>query len=246
VSPILAPPNRGAPDWQGSQAWDGPVLWQDNPGNIATGIASGLLPVNSWASTALSVFLQAGTCLLSLDWTADSAGSQDVGGRNVALDTALKPAADQASGFNAIIRNMGPFLRVNLFALGANYTPSVYEFGTNRTLPVEISTAWPVLIDQQNVSLAADSEANLYPLSYYAGPINVYAQVPATGWLVALQYLSPANTYDTTALFDPTAAAYENVTWVAPLGAWRIIVQNTTASPGDYYLTCTPSPTGSS
>src|SRR6202046_36083 len=160
MSPILAPPNRGTPDWQGAESWDGPLFYSDSPGSVAGPVNSGVIPVNGWAATAVALTLSAGECNLVLNWFADSAGTIPLGSRE------LNTASFIVTPFYGLIRNQGPFLVVELVATSGNFTPIVNVFGSNRVLTVETPPATAVLINKQSVPLGAGVTADVLPAYY--------------------------------------------------------------------------------
>lgn len=239
MCPLISAPNRGYADYQRVGNYDSGILWSVDTGSINVGISSPLLDVGRYAYLGGTIAGLLNQSQVSIFWYADAAATIQVGERFIQLHgQILQPAQIR-------LPNLGPFVRINCnITGGANQDVQANVFGTNRVHPLEFIPVNPLVIDQQNVAIAAGVTANLYPFDYYAGPCRLWMLVSQTSqW--QLQALSSAGVWE---LFDQQQgfAAFANVeqTLITPPGAWRLAVQNTSGTAGNYWAVVTPSTTG--
>jgi hypothetical protein len=125
-----------------------------------------------------------------------------------------------------------------------NPVATVTAFATNRISPTPVAPALPVLIDQQAAAIGGSAALGVYPSDYFAGPVSIWFDPQFASGYISLQYLTTAGTWDDITQLAWTAAPNTVFTWIAPPGAWRILIQNETVAASTYYLAVTPSITG--
>lgn len=236
--PITAPPQRGYGDWQRLNDHDaGPIV------NIARGAtlnteSVGPLDVSRFAYIAGFDNIDAQTVSLNLTWTSALSGGVTVGSRGFCLDGHIGHRAQYS------LRNLGPYVSATWTAVaGTDFVHNVAWIATNRIPVVEFQPISTVLIDQENVALGAGTNADVWPADYFAGPIRVQYNAPGAGWLLNLTCFDNVGNGKT---IEGIAGTGANVTIdsLAPAGAWKFNVNNTTGAPGNYYLRVTGSQTG--
>lgn len=238
--PIVQPPARGYPDWQRISNWDSPILWNYGYLHNNTQFFGPIMDVSTFGylgGTIQEAFAQSNWTAI---WYEDPLAAVQLGAITFQLSTLMQLPMQLR------IPNLGPFCQVNGNGVGgAFYTVQTRVMATNRVHPSQIISQNPVLIDQQVALIGAAASVAVYPAGYYSGPMRIWFQPTQIGQ-VYLQYLNAAGNWD---YVDGTAQLAANsdseLTWMAPIGAWRIVVTNAAAVPASYYLAVTPSTSGS-
>lgn len=231
----------GYPDGQRVANYDSPALWVDDPGLVtAQDRTSPILNVSRYAYLCGQFGETQSQSQVQITWYLDAAGAVAVGRRTFQLDFNIGLAQ-----FRTV--NLGPYVQVVRTAtvFDATYGPESWVFASNRDYPLEFIPINPLLIDEQNVTLGAGASLTMYPLGYYAGPIQLWTDLGAPS-LVNMRCLVAGGGWHYIAQLGitttPSQAVYE---WVAPSGAWQITFENNGAGAAGFYLAVTPSLTGS-
>ena len=237
MSPIVAQPNRGYADWQRIANYDTPALL--NVTNVSTPYAPSAQDVSRFSHVGFFIGQQAVPQFITFEWFLDPALTQQCGQQFFVMDPAIN------APMQGHYPNLGPFLSVT-----ANCIPNPGHFtglfwASNRDVGYPITPKNPVIVDQQNAAIGIDTTVNVYPSDYYAGPAQVwFSPIYATGSL-EFQYETVSGAWDYFQTFAFLAQGPINYPIDLPPGAWRVVVFNSTASAVTYFLTVTPSQTGS-
>lgn len=240
MSPLVSAPNRGYSDWQRVSNFDSGVLWSDASVGVSTQVQSPVLDMSRYAYLGGLIGVGNGAAVVTVTWYADVAATVQLGFRAFSLQfTKLSPAQIR-------IPNLGPFAQVVISSIGGPpFNNHATIIGTNRYHPLEFIPPNPYLIRQQASPIGAGASVTVTPQQYYSGPMMVWFEPGNAGMTATLENLQPDANVD---LIAQIIAASVNqtivTTWIAPPGSWFIQVNN----PGGattYYLTATPSLTGS-
>lgn len=240
MSPLVAAPNRGYADWQRIDNYDTGVLIALAPGSTNATIRSAIEDVSRYETICGQIQLTAGVCELVFLWFADPAGTILLGERVMYLTSSI-PDPMQIH-----IDNLGPFVQVITIALGGgNYTQTTTLIASNRSIPIEVVPENTVIVDAQNIPNAAGNTFIQYPLDYWAGPMRIFC-IQSQAGACAVQVLNAGGAWDNLdqillAALTPTAT-----NTIAPLGAWRLSIINTSGANGSFFLSCIPSYSGAS
>jgi hypothetical protein len=230
----------GYDDYQRIANYDSEVLYSFVAPPSSSSLQSPVLPVLRWSYLEGTLAPTVNPSALQFVWTSDAAGIDVVGTRQFIVAPAI------ANPLQFRLSNLGPYVNFEQVPVGGlNWGCAGSMSGGNRQSLLEAIPTQSVLIDQQAIAIAGNGQATIYPTDYYAGPMSVwfYPQF-ATGSLVLLG-LTPANTWDNLNVYNNTVAnPIVPLTWIAPFGAWRILVGNTTAGASTFYLAVTASATG--
>ena len=238
--PMIAPPNRGFADMQRTSPYDSGVLYSDSLLAIPIGgITTPTLDVGRFAYIGGTDTVTT-QCSASFAWFVDSAATIESGACFFMLD-----GADIGDAAQYRIPNLGPFLQVSWLRVGGVGSHSSQLFGTNRYHPCQFIPQNSVLIDDQAANIGSLATVTRYPSDYYAGPCQVFTNC-SNATSVIFEYLTTSNTWDRFYQVNPTAASLNNFNVTTPAGAWRVRFINGTNTSTTYYLTVTPSLTGSS
>lgn len=239
MSPLVAQPNRGYSDYQRTSNYDSGVLFSGNSGSSVFPIGSGILDVSRYAYVGAWVSCTAGTVLVSISWFLDAAGSIPLGSQQFVADSHI------TNPLTSRLVNLGPFCDVSISQVVGGSSVSMVMIGSNRDYPIAITPVNPVLMDQQAAAIGANATVTVYPFDYYAGPVQFgFFSTPGVVTF-RLKYLTSSNSWDFVQEAPVSAAgAWDTFTWITPPGAWRMEMANG-GTAGDFYLTATPSATGS-
>ena len=234
-------PDIGYPDFQRVVNWDSPVLYSGSVTDETTYVQSGALDVSRYGYMGGYMQCYVGYCTVTLEWFLDQAMTTIVGQREFTLDQHI------ANICQPKIVNMGPFLQVTFEAIGnAPFTADWSLNATNRPSALEFPPIVPYLINAQDIVIGASQAVFDYPASYYAGPIMIGVYNTAGPGSILLQQLSLQGTWDYFDQYNNFAgSAWLRFNSVVPAGAWRVEFSNAEAASSNYYLTVTPSNTGS-
>ena len=229
----------GYPDGQRVQNWDGPLLINAQASGTSNVYQSPVINTSRYSSIAGFVNAQSGQVLMNLAWYADQAQTIQIGTKQLALDP------HQVNGAQFCIPNMGPWLQVSLSALvNPPFSYVLQAFPTNRRYVLPWVPGVPLLIDLGGQPIAANSSLDFHPTDLYMGPLYVHGQCSAA-WVLRLYTLTINGTWDLIVYEPQTAGANFNGTLVVPEGAWKLNVQNTSASATTGGISAWPSGTGS-
>lgn len=238
MTPLVAAPNQGYPDWQRIVNWDSPTLWAVPNSPQVTGFQSPVLNVSRYGYLGGRLGLDAGTAYCTILWFSDAAGTLEVGQYTITLAQAVTNLAQFR------IPNLGPYCQLQFTSLLApNFTPRGLILATNRPhpLPLVPLNAW--LIQTINQALGASLTATLAPSDYYAGPADVWffgSQLDS----VTFYSLSYAGNYQQFEFMATSTNANSSKQIMLPGGAWEVIVANANGLAGTFSLTVVPSLTG--
>jgi hypothetical protein len=242
MSPLVAAPNRGYGDYQRIANWDSGVQWSVSSALGNANIQSPVLDFSRAAYIGGFMNVTGNPLLVSIGWCADPGFTVFMGTRQFIVSPLM--------GFPAMLRipNLGPFAQITVQSItGNNFQLFTQILSTNRVHPLEFIPRQPVVVDQQNVAVAANVSVPVYPTDYYSGPMSVWVDFNQAGMNASLQALNSVNVWDFIDERPPTTVAgVATYVMVAPPGAWRFLVTNNNAAATNYYLTATPSTTGAS
>lgn len=238
--PLAPTGTRGYADSQRVSNYDTGVLWNLSTGPNTTDWVSPVLDVSRFAYLGMNIAALLGQPQVNLAWYLDAQATIACGTRVFALDTNISGNA------HARILNLGPFVQITIARVTApQYYLQIQAYATNRVYPFEFIPTNPVILSQQNVAIGAGINANVYPVDYYAGPVNVWFDAAYANGGVSLQYLNQSGTWEFNDERVTTAVGVYTYQMVTPPGAWRLVVGNNTGGASSYYLVVTPSLTGS-
>ena len=239
MSPLIAPPSRGYADMQRIANYDSPVLFSENfashPGNAATPV----LDVSRYAYIGGTDAVFTLDVQLSFSWWMDAAGTIAAGTRIFQMTPNIANPAQYR------LPNLGPFVTITYTPLTAGTWQHTCELiGTNRQHPLEfIPTQWRILYSNA-VSIPASGSETLYPTDFYAGPMAVFTNTTQV-CAVSLQAENTSGTWERLEALTTVVSTNALTTWVAPPGAWRIQVVNTSGTTASTTtVTCTQSQSG--
>lgn len=238
--PLVAQPGTGYNDYQTFGNYDSSILWQTASATGNTPVTSPVMNMTKYAAVGGYFLCTLGQCICNFVWYSDALLTFTIASRTVVLTSNI------TIGFGGwLIPNMGPFLQVQFTNIaGGNFQMNALAFGTNRTAPIQVSPQNGVLISQQGVSLGANSTLALYPTDYYSGPVQIWYDPQWAVGLLLFEVLSSVGNWDDLQQVQQSAAGNVSESIVVPLGAWRVVVGNSTGSAGTFFLTVTPSTTG--
>ena len=238
MSPITGSPNRGYADWQRVSNWDNTPF----DSNL-------VLPINGTVSTPVTDcsrfayiggFARANThpILLTLSWYTDAAGVNQVGLRQLSLDHRIT----NANQFR--VPNLGPYVQ-------AVWQPNVTNGGlltdtlflTNRFHPLEFIPQKDTLLNVNNFTVNNGVTDTRYPTDLYAGPIQVWTTVPATGWGLTMWH-GISDAISTQAYGEVLPVNNSVRTLVTPPTSWFLQVLNGSGANGAYSINVQHSETG--
>lgn len=239
MSPLLAPPLRGYTDEQRLANYDTGSLYTHQTVNSNAIVPGPTLDVSRFAYIGGAATEALSSSVMNFQWALDAAFSQVTGNRQVILNSNIPGDA-----FFRLL-NLGPFVGVNLNPIaGANRTQFVNVFATNRVAQLEFIPQAQTLISQQSVAIGASATVVVYPVDYYAGPVQLVLEGNVSIQPV-LQFLDTSGNWDSLWVVPPIAASvWTPFTVVTPPGAWRLEVINQTAGAGLYSAIMTPPTTG--
>lgn len=236
----LADVSIGYPDGQRIQNWDGVLGWNLPIQAVPNPLTSPVMDVSRYASVAGQMQCPVGQALLTFTWYADQARTLQLGARQIVL------SANIASIGNYLLPNMGPFLQVQVVSIGAGVANVALTVSpSNRQRVLELLPQFPAQVTITNETLAANATNTHYPQEYVAGPVYCHATANQA-WTLRLEYLNNAGVWTTLFALIETAAGVFFGSFPVPLGAWRIDVQNNTATATTDTIRLWQSPTGSS
>lgn len=236
---LSAPPQRGFTDFQRTGPWDSGILWQDNTLLSGATITTGTLDVSRWAYVAGLDSLGAGSAYATYSWYADSAASNLVG-------QMIIPLTANCGAAQLRLPNLGPFLKISWTApLAQQFSHQSVLFGTNRFHPLSFIPIRGMLVNSQGQAVGANSSIQVYPVSYYAGPILIQVDPTFASAEVVLQVMLTDASWVTGDILFPAANASSDYRTIAPFGAWRLNVLNNSAAAGTFGLVCLCPFTGS-
>lgn len=230
----------GYPDGQRVQNWDSPSLFSASPANSAAQIVSGVLNVSRFAYLVLYANLTGspGDCAITIDWYQDRGATDLIGSRQVILSHSIPIAQWRPV-------NLGPYAIVQISPASGNLTGSFNLVASNRVHPLEFVPVNAVLVDNQNLAIAANGVDTLYPSDYYAGPLYVWLTPNFGTGFVVVEALTSSGNWDVVGGAKITTTGYQSLTPVVPPGAWRLLVENTVAAASTLGIAAVASVTGS-
>jgi hypothetical protein len=238
--PINAAPQRGYQDWGRVNDWDSPLIY--SVGRLATqnSDVSGVIDVSRYGYIAGYNLVLTTTALLTASWFSDAAGTVLVGTRQILLHPNMAGAAQLR------MPNMGPFVQLAWAGSGGgNFGNTARLFATNRYSPLELIPNSPQLMARNAVAIGAATNVNVFPFGYYAGPVSCVASSASGGVTFTPQTMDTGgNIVNFSATTTPAAGTLAQFAFVAPPGAWWIIVINPGAAT-NYSITAIQSMTGS-
>lgn len=239
MSPLVNPPNRGYSDYQRVDNWDGPILDQQTMHTFNAPEQSGVLDVSRYAYIGGSMTATTGTAYsFTANWYADQAASEFVGSRIFVIQ------ASMGHQMQFRLPSIGPWLSMIWTPVTANAIRTNVIQATNRQHPLEIVPVTSILLTKQGVSIPATTTTRYFPTDYYSGPARVWVSGAGIVGFLGVEYLDTTNTWNPIDEM-PLAAGDNRGTITTPTGAWRIYVDNTTASAQTVDVVVTPSTTGS-
>lgn len=236
---ISAPGSRGYGDWQRVDNWDSDPILQEFINPTVGGITSGVLDVSRFAYLGGSVQVTGGTCLMQVNWYADQALTEQIGSRRWTL------GAPPGSPCSMRVPNLGPFCTVGFFLIGGAPLADVLLIATNRYNPLEFIPQFPLLVSQQNVTIAAAGSLTVTMGDYYAGPVQWWVANP-TGSVAMLRFnfIDVDGTNKTIYQAQIPVTADTNGTAIVPPGIWSAVLINNSGAAANFFLTVRHSVTG--
>jgi hypothetical protein len=240
MSPIQEPPNRGYADWQRVSNYDTDLIWNITPVSGHAPIVSPIIDVSRFLALGGAIGEQQSSSLWTFQWYADDAGAIPVGARRFTTTINI------SSGATVRIPNLGPWVQITIAPLtGASFLPYVRLTATNRDLPIDFVPIDSQLIVRANQVIGAAASQDCWPETHFAGPIRIWGLPLAAGIVYSVQSLNTVAAFDIVDEIRPAANVDFSITTVAPTSAWKVLVTNAGAAT-NYYLSVTPSLTGSS
>lgn len=240
MSPLASPPQRGYPDWGRVVDWDSPLLFSINRAATQNSDTSGFQDVSRFETVALNGFCNPAAAV-AVRWALDPAGVVSVGDRLFVLSPGIIGAAA------ARLTNLGPFVRMSWAGIGgANFANVAKMFASNRGYPLEWMPNNALLRSDVNVAVGAAGSVQVFPSDYYAGPVSAIVESAGGNTAFLAQAFTPTGTaISISPTVTPAAGVVAALDFVAPAGAWWILVFNPGAAT-TYTITAVPSMTGSS
>lgn len=236
----LAPAGaRGYAAWQRIANYDGPIVWQANQNPGTTGQTSPVLDCSRYAYVGGQLGESSSQALWTFNWYADAGGVTQIASRQFVLYFRTEFAQIR-------LPNLGPFLKITIAPIpnGGTIASTGVIFFTNRVHPLEFIPTNPGLISQQATAINANTTNIYFPSDYYAGPVSVWASTNYATGLVDMDQMATDGTWQTVNQYKITTNGPVQQVMIAPAGAWRVAIQNSTASASTFYLAVTPSVTG--
>lgn len=221
MSPLVAAPNRGYPDWQRIDNYDSGVLFSLNVLNVTAAQLSPIIDVSRYARLGSFMSVSGDNCQILMQWYMDAAGTVQVGERVFQVAGALFPS------HQSFFINLGPFVRVAITPMSSAATNINWVvFGTNRDSVSEVTPRANNLVNVQNLNIGAGANVIIRPSDYASGAALMWVIVTQV-FTVLFLALSGSSTFDPT-LQISNAAANSNVVQplALPLGAWALQVVN--------------------
>jgi hypothetical protein len=210
---------QGYADYQRTVNWDGPQVLREfnsHEGLFTTARfnAARFAYLAGFFTSVISSFL------VTIQWFMEEGGGENVGRREFVLDEGI-------TGSGQIhLPHLGPWFQIAMKGKPATlYEPAILLFNSNRVYPLEFLPQGPVLLKYSHV-FAALGEENVFPLSYFAGPMrmgltNTGANVKVT---VSIEVEAEPGVFVLVDSFNTTSATGA-ATMYAPVGAWRVNVK---------------------
>lgn len=239
---IQSSPLNGYQDYQRTENYDSPILFQQINATIGAGITSPVLNTQRYAFIGGIDGCGSGKSLATITWYEDPSPTNSVGSIVIPTDASVALQAQLR------IPNLGPYCQfVWTDIAGGGSRQNSRLIGSNKSYFGPFVPTSPWLIDQPSAAISVSATVTLYPNSFFAGPVQIFAQTSLTSWQLQTQFMNVTGGYDDgpTWLFS-AAATPEVVQFIAPLTAWRVNVINGTAGAGTYFLSAIPSLTGAS
>jgi hypothetical protein len=210
---------QGYGDYQRTVNWDGPQILREF--NTHEGVfTSARFNAARFAYLAGMFNSSISSFLITLQWFMEEGGGETIGQREFVLDEGI-------TSFGQIhLPHLGPWFQFTLKGKPATlYGPGILLFNSNRVYPLEFLPKGPVLLQYSHV-YAALGEENVFPLSYYSGPMqmtitNTGANVKVT---VTIEAETAPGVFAAVSTFNTTSAS-ASTTLYAPVGAWRVNVK---------------------
>jgi len=239
MSPLVAAPVRGYPDWQRIDNYDTGVLWPVNVVGSGAIQLSPILDVSRFARSCIQVGVGVNSVTLVAQWYADDAGVTVVGERDIVLAAGMPT-------FQLALVNMGPFVRLAYEPFGGNATNITSAmFASNREFVSEMVPRQSLLINIQGAALAANSNIAAVVVDNYAGPATLFASTTQQ-FEVAVETFTEGGTWDFTTSVNIQPIGSYNTVVVLPCGSNRAHIYNTSAAAMTYDLSLVASNTGAS
>lgn len=218
---------RGYPDWQRVSNWDGPVFYSANA-VLHKGSAALPAPINvdRYSSVEGKIRALKNPVKVTFVWLSAASGGVTIATRRFEVDPLIVNAC------NLHLPSLGPWLSVewNPAEAATEWELTATLLLTNREYPLEMVPLESLLLNASHEFTEAGAFA-VYPTTYYAGPIRLLLSQSVVATLTAkLEVETGAGVWvpiDTVAI---TGAETKVVTMVAPLGAWRVVLEATAAT----------------
>jgi len=239
--PQLGSGPSGYNDYQRDANWDSTSLYGLHRPPSAGIDDSPIIPVTRYACIGLYASVNTNPVICQFQWSADALGVSPLGQYTFVMSPLI------ANPLQMMFPNLGPYVSFSRQGIAAASWGGEGElFATNRQHQVPIYPQNPVIIDQQATALGANGSVDVFPTDYWSGPMSVFfacAQITN----LTLYRLTSGGLFDAVWQMNNVAANVAiNPIVNAPVGTWKLTVFNTTAIATIFYLSATPSITGSS
>ena len=226
---------RGYGDWQRVVNWDGPLVY-DVPSTARVGVVTTpTIETSRYAYLAGVLEVGENPVQVHAQWFADEKLTKQVGQRQFFLDPLILAASQLR------LPNLGPWFAANFnpAEAGTAWKQTARLFLTNRVHPLEYIPLQTLLLDATDSPAGAEAFTH-YPLSYYSGPLRYYfSNVTAGGSSFVLQTEVLPGVWHATDEAQVAAERTVEGEFVAPTGAWRILVVTVAAGTVVTRLTAT-------
>ena len=243
MTPLAPSGTTGYPDWQRVSNYDSGILWSDDTGVTNATVQSPVLDVQRYALLSGLISCVTGQVLVTLQWYPDDTGS--ILNQLQTQEFVMSALVAEPAMLNVL--NLGPFVQVTLTAIGgANYRVAARLFASNRQNPLPAAPIFPLMVDVPTQALGAGLTTKVYPLGYFAGPVQVFISVPAVTWGWGIEYMFTDGTWHSiTGSGTGSTPLLSTQVLIVPLNAWRLSVTNASGAGGNFSATITQTTTGS-
>lgn len=167
--------------------------------------------------------------IVTFYWTSDASGLNIVGVQGMNLNSLIV-------SLNQIrLPNQGPYLYVTYKPVLGSNCLATNLFGTNAAAAMAENPSDTILVDYRNQPLPPGAAVAWYPDDYFAGQARFYLDAPPG--VTATIY--GGDLADAWWPLDSVSGG-NSTTTVTPMGAWLVVVENTTGGSITYSVSVTP------
>jgi len=239
--PQLGSGPSGYNDYQRDANWDSTSLYGLHRPPSAGIDDSPIIPVTRYACIGLYASVNTNPVICQFQWSADALGVSPLGQYTFVMSPLI------ANPLQMMFPNLGPYVSFSRQGIAAASWGGEGElFATNRQHQLAIYPQNPQLIVQNNIALGNGNNF-FYPGDYYAGPVSVWAQMgAAVAASASMQWIDQTGVLRYTDLFSVTTSPGSRGTFIAPVGAWVLLITTGGAIANQCYVSVMPTITGSS